>query len=321
MKQLVCTIFNVEHGFCAFVKSPNDYGLLIDFGSRANFSPVKWVRAHYNSGNDNITHWKAKRIAMAIVTHPHADHVSDVGSLTKKDEPVTLRRDKTTVKLLKKKIEADADTDLRRVDILRKFVAFQSKFTEDVKESPDWGFDLFKSRQITYKAATDVSEDPDKIINNRSYVTVIGYAGKKILLPGDIEVDAWLKFLDKSSNSTLVAGTTFFVASHHGHKSGFSKAILDHTGKPKLFIVSAKSGDKDVDSAYSDSKNSEGYTVSGDKDKSHMISTRERKRSIQLTITEDGTTNIQLLKADDNLKDAQASKRDKRTERMMKKWS
>lgn len=37
MKNLECIIFNVDHGFAAFIKSPNNYGLMIDCGSRVKF--------------------------------------------------------------------------------------------------------------------------------------------------------------------------------------------------------------------------------------------------------------------------------------------
>jgi len=48
MRCLECILFNVQHGLCAFVKSPTGYGLLIDCGSRGKFSPIKWIRGEYN---------------------------------------------------------------------------------------------------------------------------------------------------------------------------------------------------------------------------------------------------------------------------------
>lgn len=42
----------------------------------------------------------------------------------------------------------------------------------------------------------------------------------------------------------MLKNINFFIASHHGHESGFTPAIIDYTGKANLFIISANRGDK-----------------------------------------------------------------------------
>lgn len=94
MKSLVCTIFNVEHGLCVFVKSPNGCGLLVDCGSRASFSPIKWSRGKYNVNTPGFQYYEGRQYAEMIVTHLHHDHFSDIGSFKKTaDKPKTLTRD------------------------------------------------------------------------------------------------------------------------------------------------------------------------------------------------------------------------------------
>jgi beta-lactamase superfamily II metal-dependent hydrolase len=214
MKNLECIIFNVEHGFSAFIKSPNDFGLLIDCGRKQNFSPIKWLRSNYNYGNKNIQYFEGRRIAKLIITHLHADHLNDIGHLEETEKPKHLLRDKKTLKYVDKKIEAKPKDESTKA--LRDYKAFEKEYTKDIDVEVEWGFDFFSSENLTLEEAQGVSSADDKIINNRSYITVIGYAGKKILFPGDIEVEGWQKALAKKSIKNMIRGINFFIASHHG---------------------------------------------------------------------------------------------------------
>jgi len=322
VKSLKCIVFNVEHGLCVFVKSPVGYGLLIDCGSRDKFSPIKWIRGKYNVNTPGFKYYNGRQYAEMVVTHLHADHFSDIGSFkNRNDRPKTLARDKRTLTFIEEKIaEAKEDEDDAKLDILEEFLKFSDAYTEDVDVEPDWGFDLYERYQLPYNRAEKVDADREKIINNRSFVIGIGYAGKKIVIPGDIEVGGWDEALDDKNLQDVIAETNFFVASHHGHKSGFTKKILDHSGKPDIFIISARSGDESIDSAYSDSHNSNGYRITGDARKSHSVSTRKRDRSIEITFNEDGTSSIELFKADDNLNENQQRLRQRRTRRTTSGW-
>ncbi len=320
MRSMKCTIFNVEHGFCAFIKSPNDYGLLIDCGSRENFSPIKWIRQHYRIDKNTIKYFESKRFAKCIITHLHADHFDDIGML-EQDSPKILQRDKETMKFLDEKIREGEKKSDARTEKLKKFKKFCNKFDKDVKDQPDWGFDYFDTYQLPFTDAEGVDSDRDKIINNRSFVIGIEYAGHKILIPGDIEVGGWEEAFKSDKFGKLVKNTNFFVASHHGHKSGFTKKILDYSGKPNIYIVSARSGDDSVDSSYSNSDNSYGYKISGRAYKSHMISTREEKKSIEITINEDGSSSIVLIDASDNLSSNQAGNRARKTKKLTQGWT
>jgi len=318
VKTLECTIFNVEHGFCSFIKSPNDYGLLIDCGSREYFSPVKWVRGNYNIGKNNIQYFHRRRIATLIISHLHMDHFDDIGSLVGDEEPARLLRDKKTLPTIDTKIEKEKDE--RNKTILTKFKKFQAKYTEDPEDDIDWGFEFHQRSQISYKDAEDVSAATDNLINNRSYIVAIQFAGKKILFPGDMELKGWEKAFGYETVKKVLKNTNFFVASHHGHKSGFATEILDHTGIPDLYIVSARSGDEAIDTSYSKLELSNGYLVDGDKDLSRMISTRDRDNSIRITIDESGKTSISIVDTPDNLDEHQKKILARRTRRVLKSW-
>lgn len=319
MKSLECIIFNVEHGFCAFVKSPNGYGLLIDCGSRDLFCPIKWARKHYNLGENTITYFQGRRIAECIISHLHADHFDNVGSLTGVEKPKHLIRDKSTLPLIDQKIN-DEKVEEHRKEILKQFKKFQADYDQLVKDKVDWGFDFFEYDQISYKDAREVSESDDKLINNRSFIVAVSYAGHKILFPGDIEVEGWKKALELSRIKKILSNTNFFVASHHGHKSGFTSEILEYTGIPDIYLISAIKGDEHIDSSYSDAKYSNGFLIDGEGTKSRSVSTRKRQESIKITISENGTASISLLEADDNLDKHQRKIINRRTKRVLNNW-
>jgi hypothetical protein len=322
MKQLECIIFNVEHGFCAFIKSPNNYGLMIDCGGRENFSPIKWIRQHYNYGKGNIQYHQGRRIAEMIITHLHMDHFSDIGSfVNREDRPKILLRDRRTLKFIDEKIEEEKEGSSQQ-KVLKQFKKFQSSYTLDVEKKVDWGFDFFKHSQISYKDAEDISKDRDKIINNRSYITSIEYAGRKILFPGDIETAGWDKAFNSSYLLDILEGTDFFVTSHHGRQSGCNSDMLDYTGKPYIYIVSARARDEGTYySFYSRRENSYGYFVSGDSEPSRVISTKRRSRSIKIIIDEKGRTAIIPIVTPDNLTKNQQRLAKRRTKMIVGGWN
>lgn len=319
MKSLECIIFNVEHGFAAFIKSPNDYGLLIDCGRKQQFSPIKWIRSNYNIGFGNINYFEGRRIAKLIITHLHADHLTDVGHLIDTEKPKHLLRDQKTMKYVDQKIKAKPNEESTK--ILRDFKAFQSKYTENIEKDVEWGFDYLSSKNLSLEDATEVSSSDDQTINNRSFLTVVGYAGKKILFPGDIEVEGWEKALTYKSIKESLKGIIFFIASHHGHKSGFTSKIIDVTGNPDLFIVSAKTRDDSVDSSYSKDEYCNGYLIKGDKEKTKMVSTRERDASIKIVIYENGSTEVSLIETKDNLNKDQKKILERKTNKILSAWN
>ncbi len=322
MKQLECIIFNVEHGFCAFIKSPNDYGLMIDCGGREYFSPIRWVRQNYNYGNGNIKYHEGRRIAEMIITHLHVDHFSDIGSFVKQeDQPKILLRDKQTMKFIDEKISEEEDGSSQQ-QILKQFKKFQSSYTVDVDTPVDWGFDQYKYSQISNSDAEVISKDRDKIINNRSYIIGIEYAGRKILFPGDIETEGWEKAFNSSYMRDILDGTDFFVASHHGRKSGCNSDMLDYTGIPYIYIVSARAQDDGTYySFYSKPENSHEYLVYGDKERSRVISTKKRNQSIKIIIDELGRTAIVPIVTPDNLTKNQQRLVERRTKRLVGNWT
>ncbi|MGB2696940.1 MAG: hypothetical protein WBD28_03665, partial [Candidatus Zixiibacteriota bacterium] len=188
------------------------------------------------------------------------------------------------------------------------------------EEDISWGFDFYENSQILYKDADEVSSGRENLINNRSFIVAIQFAGKKILFPGDMEVEGWKKAFYYSKIKSILKDTNFFVASHHGHKSGFTSKILEYTGKPDIYIVPARSGDEDVDTAYSKAELSKGFLVVGDTKPARMISTGQIGSSIKIIIDESGECSLSKVDTQDNLSEHQKKILARRKRRIFRNW-
>jgi len=74
-------------------------------------------------------------------------------------------------------------------------------------------------------------------LNNHSIVTVVAYAGLKLLIPGDNEPPSWAELLGQPGFKEAIKGTDVMIAPHHGRESGFSKELFERI-EPRMTIVS-----------------------------------------------------------------------------------
>jgi beta-lactamase superfamily II metal-dependent hydrolase len=294
MGNLSVTIFNVEHGFCVFVKSPTGRTLLIDCGRTDKFSPIKYIVDHelrdvFNEGKFYFTEF--------ILSHPHGDHLEDIDML-KKYEPRLLFRQKgydwDEVKGVNTKKGA------KSVDAYK---TWQDQYKPLTKaEVIDWGFDLYHKDFLTPSQAKELEET--KMVNNSSIPVIITYMGseyqERFLFAGDLEEKAWEKLLKRESFRNVIKGTDFFVTSHHGHSSGYCKEIFKTMGRrPIVNIVSAHSGDESVEASYSGSDNAIG--IERNNERRYMLSTRN-DGSIRITVNSEGKYSLWFENYSDNVK-------------------
>jgi len=271
-------VFDVQHGFCAFVKSPTGHTLLIDCGRGELFSPVEYILAH--ELKDTVS-YDGFPLTQLIVSHPHDDHIEDIHRVTTKLQPAILYRQRYDWDEVK---QPDVATD--EYENLDHYAQWQRTYNAPVVNPPDWGIDI-QTFRLTPDEAKEVDEA--KFINNSSIVVVVTFKGtrfsEKFVFGGDVEEGAWTALLERQSFKDAVAGADFFVDPHHGHSSGFSAAVLDAMGRPILNIISAHSRDESVDSRYSKEEYALGTTFNGEKRR--MLSTR-KDGSIFIDVTEEG---------------------------------
>jgi beta-lactamase superfamily II metal-dependent hydrolase len=221
MDGLELFVFDVEHGNAISLVLPNQSRdrFLFDIGNRANFSPARHLATKYG-----------REIRCLTITHPDADHISDVANVSSHlGIGMLVSHEEITQEFLYEYHGGNVP------EIVQNYIDFKSRFYNHVPgiEDPCYNWGGVKFAQF-HHGTKDFSD-----INNLSIVTFIDYAGWVILLPGDLEKSGWLKHLESESFRGLLARTDIFVASHHGRDNGYCEEVFKYC-KPHLVIVSDK---------------------------------------------------------------------------------
>jgi len=277
MTELRVIIFDVEHGFCAFLKSPTGRTLLIDCGKKSKFSPIKYL---IDNELPDCADEEPFYFTKFILSHPHGDHVEDIENLKTYKPRIISRQSDYDWEAVE---EANTISGMKKVNSYKNW---QKNYDEKAPQI-DWGFDIYQSDYLTPSEAKSLEEST--MVNNSSIPVIVNFRGtqhsEKFLFAGDLEEKGWKELLKRKSFKEKIKGTDFFITSHHGHSSGYCKEIFEAMGKPILNIVSTRSGDASVELAYSKSENSHGIDLAGVK--RYMLSTRN-DGSIRITVDSEG---------------------------------
>jgi len=182
-------VFNVEHGACAFVRTPTNYPMLIDCGCTENFSPALYI---CDNELKTATTWNGYQLTQLIISHPHDDHIADIAVVKEKCPPGLLLRQKYDWEDVK-----TAEDDYDNLDT---YTNWQEKYNSTPIALPDYGMDI-ESFWLTPEQAKTIDET--KYINNSSIVTLATVKGskfeEKFLFGGDMETAGWETLLEKNS--------------------------------------------------------------------------------------------------------------------------
>jgi len=69
-------VFNTGRGLSVCVRFPHNIGVLFDLGSSEDFSPIEFVAKHIAP---KLTPYKKNSIAQCFLSHPHVDHIWEIG--------------------------------------------------------------------------------------------------------------------------------------------------------------------------------------------------------------------------------------------------
>lgn len=223
MAELRMVVWNVKAGNAITFITPNSKRILFDMGASADCSPL-----------DTMKEWSNGRVIDSlVVTHPHADHLRDIGKLKQLGIRVgsLLRPEHLTEQEVK---DANGSDDAECIDAyleLHKRYTSTVKCEESVLSHSNNGGVYVKHYHPQMSSHTN--------INNHSIVTFVGFEGTKILLPGDCEGPGWNELLDDDGFKSDLKGVNILVASHHGHESGYSEKVMSYIkGSLTLVIVS-----------------------------------------------------------------------------------
>jgi len=76
-------IFNVGRGLSVFIRTALNQGIIYDFGSSEDFKPSDFLSANIIPHLDK---YKQCKVAQTIISHPHADHMTDIDCLVTSDK-------------------------------------------------------------------------------------------------------------------------------------------------------------------------------------------------------------------------------------------
>ena len=133
------------------------------------------------------------------------------------------------------------------------------------------GFEESKTFSIPIDTVKSDPKLKSKVRNNSSIIRYIKYNNVRILFAGDLETVGWEWLANNNMNfrTLMKNGLDVLVAPHHGHDSGFPKALFDLTGNVRTIILSkdseATKEGTDVYTGYSNYADGVKYYNIGDK--------------------------------------------------------
>jgi competence protein ComEC len=225
--ELLIVVFAVRHGTATYLKTPNGKHIMIDLGAgslkdcRASFCPLLRLK----------NRWKVRRLDLVVVTHPHRHHMDDIFNLMRLTPRVLVRPKHLT----EEDVRSGNRNDPGENSKIDKYLEINALYRVPTKPSEriqaaanNGGITL---QHFSPKRCATAN------LNNHSIVSVVGYAGSRIIIPGDNEKASWAELLENDRFVSAIQGTNILLAAHHGQKSGFYPELFQHI-KPSLVIAS-----------------------------------------------------------------------------------
>jgi beta-lactamase superfamily II metal-dependent hydrolase len=211
-------IFDVGHGHCSVVTAPNGRRIMLDCGDR-------WGEDRFWTPS---LHYLGQTIDLLTVLNVDEDHLSDFKSVTGEcnvgrilSNPTIGPREFTVLKKEGMRSGARAFADWLAAP----------KWAPTALPPLDFGFVAGR----WYSNSYDLSGSNNT--NDLSLVVIVQFSAFKIVFAGDLEVAGWRRLLARPEFRLDLIGTTIFVASHHGRKSGCCTELFDLM-RPQIVVIS-----------------------------------------------------------------------------------
>jgi beta-lactamase superfamily II metal-dependent hydrolase len=207
-------IFDVGHGQCAVVTSPNGRRMMIDCGIRLKDGRF-WSPS---------LHFRGEFFDLLALSNLDEDHICGFDSM--------LERTRIGQILSNPSIGALELSRLKKDGMGAGARAVATWLANPGPPAPFPDFGPAKIRWYCNSFFSGVANET----NDLSLVIVIEYCGFKIVFSGDMEAAGWQRLLCDPSFCCDLVGTSIFVASHHGRENGQCAELFNWVW-PELIVI------------------------------------------------------------------------------------
>lgn len=224
--------YDVEHGSCCHIITPNGYHMLVDVGSKTNSSIVDHIYDKYFGIYGSML---SRTIDVLFITHPHEDHIYDLPNLYRTLKPKVLIRPSGAFNIIPTVFTPT------HVNIATCANAMNAEYPHNAHAT---GMPLVATIDgvsfaiIVPKAQWTTKSD----LNTFSSIIVVQAFGYKFVLTGDNpkSILQIMMLEDYCGIRKQVANATVLLAPHHGRTGEFCKEFFECVN-PILTVVSDKS--------------------------------------------------------------------------------
>lgn len=229
MEQMKIVFYDVEHGSCTHIITPNNKHILVDVGSKSDKSIVDYICDKYYYGRNGA-------IDALIITHPHEDHIYDIPKLYQRLKPKILYRPRAAFDI------APATRTPLHINIADSANNMNATYNSPVSEENNIeNPSAVGGVKITIiPSVVHLQNKGD--LNTYSMLVIVEYDGFKCVITGDNPKQQLQYMIDNDYHSikNLVANAAVLLAPHHGRTGEFCKDFFDCVN-PVLTIISDKS--------------------------------------------------------------------------------
>ena len=245
-------IFDVSHGFCAYLIADSGNVMLFDCGhnERTGFRPSSYLVANRCTGIEHL-----------VIQNFDQDHVSDLPDVIS-HLPIT--RFFRNQSISPQQLQALKEETGPLTTAMETAIEMHRDYIHPVQNPPPFPNIEYLTFHNTYPDFTDT--------NNLSVVSFIHYDGMGIISPGDLEKAGWLKLLELESFRNNLKKVNIFIASHHGREGGYCEEVFKYCS-PDIIIISDKEITHETqENVYS--KHANGIPWDGGPERRYVLTTR-----------------------------------------------
>lgn len=224
---LTVKFYDVEHGSCTHIITPNNKHFLVDIGTKGTKSICQHLKNTYFKGQGCIDY--------LVITHPHIDHIADLGNLYQHNiQPRVLFRPKAAFPLQIVPSDTTAQISLKQLAN-----TMNNTFNSTVSKTED-PTSYHNNGGVLIHLFTPYVDDTEKSdLNNFSCVMTLEYAGFKVVLTGDNPSAKLDELLKNPQFCQAIKDATVLLAPHHGRDSDFCEDFVELVN-PRITVFSDK---------------------------------------------------------------------------------